>query len=85
MIEAGAGVGAEVETGPRASRMVLKICCKSSLEYLGMLLAAVGALATGSFVAEGLAGWSDNLSADSGDREETEKATKGAIEGHLRW
>ena len=59
----GTGVGARTRAGARtgvgagtwASRTVLRICYKSSLEYLGILLVAAGALATGGFV-KGLAG-----------------------------
>ena len=63
----GAGTGAGARTGAGAgswaSRTVLRICCKSFSEYLGILLAVTGALATEGSV-EGLAGWSDNLSPD---------------------
>ena len=69
-------------TGAQASRTALKILCKSSLEYLGTPV-AVGALAMGGFVPEGLAGWSDNLSPDSKDGEESGGATKGAAEERL--
>ena len=60
MMGAEAGAGAGVGTGARArtgagvgtwaSRTVLRICYMSSSEYLGILLAAVGALATKGFV-----------------------------------
>ena len=62
MTGAGAGVGAGA--GARLSRTALKIHYKSSLEYLGTLVAAAGVLATGGFIPEGPADWSDNLSLD---------------------
>ena len=68
--KSGAGMEAEVEaragaeTGAQASRTALKILCKSSLEYLRILVAATEASVTGVFVLEGLTGWSDNLSPD---------------------
>ena len=90
---AGAGAGAEAGTraraktgvgaGTRASRTVLKIRCKSSSEYLGILLAATGALATGGFV-ESPVGWSGNSSPDSRGGKESEGATEGATEECLR-
>ena len=77
----GAGMGAKAiiraRAGTRASRTVLRIRCKSSSEYLGILLAAAGALATGGFV-KGSMGWSDNLSLDLGGGEESGGATKEA-------
>ena len=79
-IRAGTGVGAGTRAGTQASRTALKICCKSSSEYLGILVAARGELARG-FPPEGLASWSDNLSPNSGGGEESEEATKGAMEG----
>ena len=57
--EAGTGAGAEtgirVQTGAQASKTALKILCKSSSEYLGILIAA-GTLATRGFTPEGPAG-----------------------------
>ena len=61
--------------------MALKIRCKSSLEYMGTLIAAAGALATRDFVLKGLTGWSDNLSPDLKDEEESKEATEGAMKG----
>ena len=56
-MEAGAGAGAgvgigararmEVGAGTQAPKTVLRIRCKSSLEYLGILVAIAGALTTG--------------------------------------
>ena len=85
--EAGVGTRAGARTGARASRTALRILCKSSSEYLRTLLAAGGELARG-FLPEGPAGWSDNLSPDSGGGEESggaiEGATEGATEGRSR-
>ena len=39
---AGAGAGAEAGAGARASKTVLRICCKLSLEYWGTSVAVVG-------------------------------------------
>ena len=67
----GAGVGA------RASRTALKIYCKSSSEYLGILVAAAG-----DFSPWGLLGCSEN--SDLGGRKEPGGATEGAIERRSR-
>ena len=82
---AGTGAGARTGagTGTRASRTVLRIRCKSSSEYLGILLAAAGALAMGAFV-KGPAGWLDNLSPNSEGGEESRGATEGAAEQRSR-
>ena len=82
----GAGAGARTGAGARiqTSRTVLKIRCKSSSEYLGILVAAARALAMGCFVPKGSADWSDNLSSDSGGREESGGATEGAVDERLR-
>ena len=81
---AGARIGAEV--GIQASRTALRIHCKSSLKYLGILVAAAGTSTTGGYVPKNLTGWSDNSSPDSrGGKESegvTDGATKGAMEGH---
>ena len=77
----GAGTGAGMGTGARASIPALRIFCKSSLEYLGKLVAAIGASTTGCFAPESPAGWSDNLSPDSRGREELEGVMEGAKEG----
>ena len=90
--KAGVGAGAKTgtrarmgaEAGTRASRTVLKIRCKSFLEYLGILVAAAGALATKGFVLESAAGWSNNSSLDLEGREESGKAMEGAAEKRLR-
>ena len=58
-------VGAGVRTRVKASRTALRILSKSSSEYMGTLVAKI-ALAIEGFVPEGPAGWSDNLSPDSG-------------------
>ena len=73
------GAGAGAEAGAQASRTVLKIRCKSSSEYLAILVAAAGALARG-FAPEGQAGWSDNSSPDSGGEKESGGAIEGAAE-----
>ena len=69
--------------GARAltSRTALKIRCKSSLEYLGILVAVEGASITGVFVSKSPIGCLDNLSPDSRGKEESRGATEGAIEG----
>ena len=76
MTRAGAKAGA----GAWASKTALKILCKSSLEYLGTLLAT-----TGGFAPEGPASSLDNLSPDLGggkeSREATKRETEGAMEG----
>ena len=81
-VRAGAGAGARTgaRTGTLASRTVLRIRYKSSSEYLGILVAAVGALAMGGFVPKGPAGWSDNLSPDSEGEEKSGGAMEGAAE-----
>ena len=76
---------AAAEVGARASRTALKIRCKSSSEYLGILVAAVGALVMGGFVPKGPAGWLDNLSPNSGGGEELGGAMEGAAEERLQW
>ena len=83
---AGTGVGAGAETGAGAgtgalgSRTALKILCKSSSEYLRILVAAE-AVATGDFGPEDPADWSHNSLPDSGGREESEGAMEGVTEG----
>ena len=69
-----AGAGA----GMRASKTVLKIFYKSSLEYLGTFIAATGVTTTGGFVFKGLVGCSDNPSPNLRGGQELEGATKGA-------
>ena len=70
--------------GAQASRTALRIFCKSSLEYLGTLVLVTGVSATGGFVHEGLAGWSDNLSPNSEGEEALGGAMKEATEGRSR-
>ena len=65
----GAGVGAE--TGARAFKTALKILCKSSLEYLGILVSDFGP--------GGPSGCSKI--SDSGGGEESGGVTEGATEG----
>ena len=77
--EAGAVAAAEVRA--RVFKTVLRILCKSSLEYLGTLVVVTEASATGGFIPEGPAGWSDNLSPDSEDGKEPKRITEGATEG----
>ena len=55
--EARARVGA----GVQASRIVLKILCKSSSKYLKRFVAATGAITMGDFVLKGPTGCFDNL------------------------
>ena len=45
---------------------------------------ATKALATGGFVFEGLAGWSNNLSTDSEGGKESKRVTEGVMKGHFR-
>ena len=71
-----------VGAGAQASRTALKILCKSFLEYLGTLVVAIDVTAMGGFVSEALAGWLDNLSPDSGSREQSERATERATKGY---
>ena len=80
----GAGARTRAEARTQASRTVLRIRCKSSSEYLGILLAAAGPLATESFV-KGPAGWSDNSLPDSGGGKESRGATEGAAKERSRW
>ena len=75
----------EAGAGARTSRMAIKIRCKSFLEYLEILIAAVRVSAKGDFVFEGQAGWSDNLSPNSGGGEESRRAIEGATEGRSCW
>ena len=72
------GVWAGTEAGARASKTVLKILCKSSLKYLGILVAATETTATGGFVLEGPAGYLETP--DFGGGEESGGVTEGATE-----
>ena len=74
------GVGVGAEAGTQAFRTALKILYKSFLEYLRILVSTTGALATGSFVSKGPAGWLDNSSPDLGVGEESGGATKGRLQ-----
>ena len=76
---AGTGAGARIGAGAQASKTALKIRYKSSLEYLGILVAVGGELARG-FPPEGPAGWSNNLSPDLEGGEESRGATEEATE-----
>ena len=80
---AGAEAEAETRTGVKtqASRTVLRILCKISLEYLGIFVAASGATVMGGFVLKGPAGGLDNLSPNLGGKKEPRGATEGATEG----
>ena len=71
------GVKAEARAGAWASKIVLKICCKSSSEYLGT--SVVETIVTGGFALKDPAGYSEN--SDSGSGEESWGATKGVTEG----
>ena len=73
--------GAEAETGARAFKTALKILCKSSLEYLGILVAVIGVSAIGGFILESPADYLDNLSPNSGGGKKSGRATEGATEG----
>ena len=75
------GAGAEVRTEAQTSRTVLKIRYKSSLQYLGTLVAAAGASATEDFISKGPTGWLDNLSFDWKGGKESGGAIEGAMEG----
>ena len=82
---AGAGMRAGMEagtgTGVRASKTALRILCKSSSEYLGILMVATRVSAKGGFTPEGPASWSDNLLPDSRGGKESRGATEGATDG----
>ena len=67
------GTGAGAGAGARASRTVLKIRCKSSSEYLGILVSA------GDFGPRGPSGCSEI--SDSGGGEESGGVSEGATEG----
>ena len=79
MTKAEAGVAAAAW----ASRMALKILCKSFSEYLETLVVAIGASAIGGFIPKGPAGWSDYLSPDLEGGKESERVTKGMTEGEM--
>ena len=72
-------------TGARASRTALRICCKSSSEYLGILVLA------GDFGPRGFLGYSEISDSGGGKesgratKEATEGAMEGATEGRSRW
>ena len=72
----GAGTVAGAGVGALASKTALQIRYKSSLEYLGILVAATGALAR-DFVPKSPAGWLNNLSPDSRGGEESEGVAEG--------
>ena len=86
IMEAGAGVGARAGArtgagaGTQVSRTILKIRCKSSLEYLRRIVTARGELAKEGFVPEGHVGWSDNLSPNSRGGEESRGVREEAVE-----
>ena len=61
--------------------MVLRIRCKSFMEYLGTLVAASEVLMTGDFVFEGPTGALDNLSPDLADEKESKEVTEGVVKG----
>ena len=69
---AGTRVGAEARVW--VSKTVLRICCKLSLEYLRILIAAAEIIKMRSFTLEGPAGYLKNF--DLRDREESGRATK---------
>ena len=64
-----AKAGAGARAGAQASKTTLKIRCKLSSEYLGILVAAAG-----NFDFGGLLGYLEN--SDLGDKEEPKKETK---------
>ena len=75
-----AGAKTGVEAGAQVSRIVLKILCKSSSEYLGILVAASGATAMEDFIFEGSANCSVNLLSNSESGKESGGVTEGATE-----
>ena len=77
------GVGAGTGAKAQASRTALRIRCKSSSQYLGILVAEGGDLAKG-FPPKSPAGWSDNLSPNLGGGKESGGATKEATEGETK-
>ena len=81
MMRVGARVGAGVGAGAQASKTVLRILCKSFSEYLNTFVVVIGATAMRGFISKGPTGYSDNLSPNLKDEEESEKVTKGATEG----
>ena len=76
------GAKAEVGVGARTqvSKTVLKVFCKSSLEYLGTSIAVTGVRTKGGFVFEGPASYSKKF--DLKSRKESEEVTEGVMEGH---
>ena len=83
----GAGAGGETGAGVRAlvSRTALKTLCKSSTEYLGILVVVIRVIAMGGFFFESPAGWSDNLSSNSEGEKKLGKVTEGVTEGRSQW
>lgn len=78
--EVGVGVGARTEV--RASKTVLRICYKLSLEYLETLITMTRATAMREFVFVGLISYSKNF--DLGSRKKSREATKKVTEGCSR-
>ena len=78
MAEMRVGVGARVW----ASKTVLKIRCKSSLEYLGTSVTVVGTTGIGSFTPESLASCSKN--SNLGVEDKSGGATEGS-NGKEQW
>ena len=77
-VEAGTRARVGVGVGVQVSKIVLKIRCKLSSEYLRISIAVAGMTKTKSFTPKSLAGYSEN--SDLGGREESRGASKGAIE-----
>ena len=67
-------VEVEAEAGVWVSKTVLRIRCKSSLEYLGALIVVAETTAIGVFALENPAGYLENF--DLGDGKELGRATK---------
>lgn len=74
--------GAEAKVGVRAqaSKMALRIRCKSSSESLGTPVIAIGVIVIRGFVPKSLVSCLKN--SDSRGREESERVIKGVMEGH---
>ena len=70
--------------GAQASKMVLKMRCKSFMVYLGTGSVAAGTTATGKFALRGPASYSNIPLSDSGVEEKLKGATEGVTEGRSR-
>ena len=79
-VRRGAKARTGAEMGVWASRTVLKILCKSSLEYLGTLVVATRAIAIRDFVSMRLMRYLDTLSSNSEGEEDSGRAMEGGTE-----